>query len=194
MTQMTRLRPVIESLIIAQRALTRALAAKDAESRNAALAERDRCAKAIEEAFLALELAYAAAVSEQERLQNREINLSSILIRLNREHPEVVGKGIEAELVRLASEPRMGETFLACLNEAVEDGCAVRRGPDDVRITYAGVQQLLKAKRLRFDLDAARAEAFKLEQRLRAAERSIMTDEPLSPANNNQPRKAAAGA
>jgi hypothetical protein len=190
----TRLRPVIESLIVAQRALTRALAAKDVESRKTALIQRDRAANAIDEAFLALELAHAAAVSEQERLKNREINLASILIRLHREHPEIAGQGIEAELIRLEADPRMGETFLSCLNEAVEDGCAVRRGHTDVRITFAGVQQLLSAKRLRADLETSRAEQFRLEQRLRAAERSLMTDESLSPATNNQPRKAAAGA
>jgi hypothetical protein len=157
----------------------------------AALASAIDAPAAIDEAFLALELAHAAAVAEQERLQNREINLASILIRLHREHPESSAPASRRSCSGSRRILGWARSFLACLNEAVEDGLAVRRGHDDVRITYAGVQQLLAAKRLRADLERVAPEHFQTGTAPRAAERATMTDESLTP---TQPRKAAVGA
>lgn len=185
MTGLTRLRPVIENLLSAQRALTRAVAMKDGPARTAALAERDRCSQLLEEAFKALEIAHAAAVEEQQRLAARESNLSHILSVLHHQDPAGVGQILEDALVRLDEDQRFNETFLTRLGEAIEDGLAIRRG-DQVRITYAGVLELVTAKRIRSDLDRVRTQAFNLEKQLRAAReaQSLPT----------QPRQLAAGA
>jgi hypothetical protein len=99
---------------------------------------------------------------------------------LNREHPEVVGAGIESELLRLEVDPRMGETFLACLNEAVEDGWRSAAASTTSGSPTPACSSCSSREALRFDLDPLARRSLQLEQRLRAAERAMMTDEPVS--------------
>lgn len=182
-----RLRPVIENLITAQRALTRAVTKNDSASRETALEERDRCAKAIDETYLALELAHALAVQEQKRIAAREENLQHILALLSHRDPAGVGAVLAEAHVKLDTDQRLNEAFLSSLGEAIEDGFAVRRG-NEVRITFAGVRELIAAKRIRFDLESERTRTFRLERELRA------TTKPSLSTTTTEPRKAAVGA
>jgi hypothetical protein len=160
-----RLRPIIEMLIDAQRSLTRALIDNNAPDREVSLLKRDSAAVALEQAFTTIESAYDLANQERVRLDSRAQNYAAVITAIHESLPAIVEVVIDTLGVPLDEDPRMSEAFVDRLNTAVDLGHAVRVN-GQVRITYAGVAELLRAAERRTELETLKTEHFQAERRI----------------------------
>lgn len=194
MSNLPRLRPVVELLIDAQRALTRALIDKNPTEREISLVKRDAAARALDQAFVAIESAYDLANEERVRLTSRSENYAAVITALHDKLPELVANALDNLGVKLDADPRLSDAFVERLDKAVDLGHAVRVN-GETRITYAGVAELLRARLTRNELEALKAEHFQAERRIHVLETVIARSGDLT-AKTSQPigaRRAVGG-
>ncbi len=166
MIRPSRLHPIVDNLIVAQRALTRAMIQKDYPAREDSRAARDRAYDAVDEAFNAIEAAHDQAQKELVRTRSQVQNLGALVARLREKDPLFVSTEADKIALSIVDDQQVTEAFLVGLNEAVTAGYAVRVG-ETVKITSAGALALVRAAETRAQLDELRTKVFELEGSLR---------------------------
>lgn len=158
---------LLDDLVNAQRALTRALARQDEERRKVQHPRREAALQAVRDYVIGKETELARVATEAHRLANEVMQIRYVMQLVRVAVPEVVSEA-EAKASAVVRVPDAAlRSFSAALADAVRNGHAQRlRG--DVVITYAGLLELARAKDTRERFEELRTSQFELERRLHA--------------------------
>lgn len=191
-----QLRPVVQLLIDAQRALTRALMNSDPADKRAALVKRDAAVRALEQAFFALEMAYDLVADALVRQQTESTNLAALVAAIREKNPALIDLASEWTSFTPAVDPRFTDGFLDRLHESIDLGLA-ERVDGHVRITYAGALELIAVQAKQRQLEKTKDQLFAVERELRAVKQSMASSGQAAAASSTSPlgaHKRAVGA